>query len=129
MLARLTVHCSNMRKVPKSHNWYKQFGLSLHLYPFFLVQSAKALARLCECTGSPVASLLANAISTYITRTGIKNWPEPSFTSLLFSAINEGSGETAQCSLARSFAARICDIFHELFLKFLPEPLSTSLQF
>ena len=34
-------------------NWYKQFGLSLHLHPFFLVQSAKALARLCECAGSP----------------------------------------------------------------------------
>ena len=39
-------------------------------------------------------------------------WPEPSFTSLLLSAISEGSGETAQmCSLARSFAARICDFF------------------
>ena len=37
--ARLVFCCSNMRymymKVPKSHNWYKQFGLSLHLYPFF----------------------------------------------------------------------------------------------
>ena len=29
-----------------------------------------------------------------------------------FSAMSEGSGETAQmCSLARSFAASICDIF------------------
>ena len=46
-------------------------------------------------------------------------WPKPSFTSLLFSATSQGSGETAQmCSLARSFATRICEIFHELGLKF-----------
>ena len=45
-------------------NWYDQFGLSLHLHPFFLVQSAKALARLCECAGSPGLLLLEYAIST-----------------------------------------------------------------
>ena len=45
-------------------NWYDQFGLSLQLHPFFLVQSAKALARLCECAGSPGLSLLEYAIST-----------------------------------------------------------------
>ena len=37
-------------------------------------------------------------------------------------------GETAQMfSLARSFAARICDMFHELALKLWPEPSSTFL--
>ena len=57
-------------------------------------------------------------------------WPEPSFTSLLLSAISEGSGETAKmCSLARSFAARIFDFFNELVHKFKPEPSSTSLHF
>ena len=43
----------------------------------------------------------------------INSWPESSFTSLLFIAISDGSGETAQmCSFARSFAARLCDLFH-----------------
>ena len=45
-----------------------------------------------------------------------------------FRAISEGSGETAQMfSLARSFAARICDMFHELAQKLWPEPSSTFL--
>ena len=45
-------------------NWYDQFGLSLYLHSFFLVQSAKALARLCECAGSPGLLLLEYGIST-----------------------------------------------------------------
>ena len=48
-------------------NWYDQFGLSLHLHPFFLVQSAKALARLCECAYSLGLSLLKYAIRNKIT--------------------------------------------------------------
>ena len=44
----------------------------------------------------------------------------PSFTPILLSAISQGSGETAQmCSLARSLAAHIYDIFHELAYKIL----------
>ena len=43
-------------------NWYKQFGTNLHLHPFFLVQSANALARLCKCAYSPDHSLLKYVI-------------------------------------------------------------------
>ena len=39
-------------------NWYKRFGPSLHLHPFFQVQSAKALVRLRKCAASPDHSLL-----------------------------------------------------------------------
>ena len=47
-------------------------------------------------------------------------WLEPSFTPILLSAISQGSGETAQmCSLARSLATHIYDIFHELAYKIL----------
>ena len=45
-------------------NWYKQFCLNFHLHPLFLVQSAKALARQCECACLPGLLLLAYAIST-----------------------------------------------------------------
>ena len=44
-------------------NWYKHFGLSLHLRPFFLVKSAMAPAGLYECACSPGLLLLAYAIS------------------------------------------------------------------
>ena len=54
-------------------NWYDQFGLNLHLHPFFLVQSAKALARLCECAYSLGLSLLKYAIRNKITWTGMNN--------------------------------------------------------
>ena len=49
-------------KYLNSMNWYKQFGMSLHLHPFFLVRSAKALARLRKCAASPDHSLLAYVI-------------------------------------------------------------------
>ena len=59
-----------------------------------------------------------------------KIWHEPPSTSLLVSAISEGSGETAlKCSLARSLAARKFDMFHEVALKIWPEPSSKPIVF
>ena len=55
-----------------------------------------------DCTNG--LSLLEYALSTETI------WPEPSSTSLLFSAISKGSGETVRmCMLAWSFTAHICD--------------------
>ena len=48
------------------------------------MQSAKkALARLCECAGSPVVSLLAYAIVSKSHALAYEIWPKPSSTSLL----------------------------------------------
>ena len=44
--------------------WYRQLCLTLHLRVFFLVQSVKALARLCKYAVSPDHLLFAYATST-----------------------------------------------------------------
>ena len=46
------------------------FGLSLHLYPRFILRVVNALVSLCICTDSPEPSLLADAISIEISCTG-----------------------------------------------------------
>ena len=75
--------------------WYRQLCLTLHLRVFFLVQSVKALARLCKYAVSPDHLLFAYATSTKLS------------SSLLCSAICKGPGDTAHLrSLARSFPAR-----------------------
>ena len=69
--------------------WYRQLCLTLHLRVFFLVQSVKALAKLCKYAVSPDHLLFAYATST-------KLCLHPFFA-------------VRMCSPARSFTARICD--------------------
>ena len=62
--ARLVFPCSHCNKYLNHIKWYRQFCLTLHLRVFFLVQSVKALARLCKYAVSPDHLLFAYATST-----------------------------------------------------------------